>query len=173
MKKKDFFDKYSDSVVRATSGTQIYPSVKMAQMIVESGWGSSDNAKYANNMFGIKKGVGWTGKTITFSTPRDANKKSVFRKYDSPEDSIKDHTTFLIKNPIYKKNGVFSATTPEAQCYALERSGYAEAPDYGDYLITLIRQNKLKQLDNKQKVNPFANFIFYSPLVFFFSFFSI
>ena len=173
MKKKEFLDKYSDAVIRATSGTELYPSVKMAQMIVESGWGSSDTVKYANNMFGIKKGIGWTGKTITFNTPNDANKKSVFRKYDSPEDSIKDHTSFLLKNPRYKKNGVFSATSPEAQCYAIEKSGYAEADNYADYLITLIRQNKLKQLDNKQKVNPFANFIFYSPLVFFFSFFSL
>jgi flagellum-specific peptidoglycan hydrolase FlgJ len=169
MKKKEFLDKYSDAVIRATSGTELYPSVKMAQMIVESGWGSSKNAILANNMFGIKKGVGWTGQTLTLNTPNDANKKSVFRKYDSPEDSIRDHTSFLVANPRYKKNGVFSATSPEAQAYAIEKSGYAEALNYGDYLITLIRQNNLKQLDKKQKVNPFAKFIFYSPLVFFFS----
>lgn len=170
MEKKVFLDKYSDAVVSATSGTQLYPSVKMAQMIIESSWGSSDTVKYANNMFGIKKGSGWNGKVITFNTPNDANKKSVFRKYDSPEDSIKDHTSFLLSNPRYKKNGVFSATSPEAQANALERAGYAEGLNYGDKLITLIRQNNLKQLDKKQKVNPFANFVWYSPLIFFFSF---
>jgi flagellum-specific peptidoglycan hydrolase FlgJ len=173
MEKKAFLDKYSDAVVSATSGTELYPSVKMAQMIVESGWGSSKNAILANNMFGIKKGVGWKGDVITLKTSRDSQKFSVFRKYDSPEDSIKDHTSFLLKNPIYKKNGVFSATTPEAHAYALDRSGYAEADNYGDYLITLIKQNNLKQLDNKQKVNPFANFVWYSPLVFFFSLLSL
>ena len=162
----NFINKYSEDVIRATSGTELFPSVKMAQMILESGWGKSYNATKANNFFGIKKGIGWTGEVITLNTPNDANKKSVFRKYGSPLESIKDHTNFLYANPRYKKNGVFSALTPEAQIKSISASGYAESSYYTDTLLSLIKKYDLKKLDYKQKVNPFLNW--YSPLVFFF-----
>jgi peptidoglycan endopeptidase LytF len=165
----DFINKYSDDVIKATSGTELFPSVKMAQMILESGWGKSYNAIKANNFFGIKKGTGWTGAVITLNTPNDANKKSVFRKYDSPLESIKDHTNFLLLNPRYKKNGVFSALTPQEQIKAISNSGYAESSFYTDSILQLIKKYDLKKLDYKQKVNPFLTW--YSPLVFFFSYF--
>lgn len=163
----NFINKYSEDVIKATSGTELFPSVKMAQMILESGWGKSYNATKANNFFGIKKGIGWTGEVITLNTPNDANKKSVFRKYNSALDSIIDHTSFLYANPRYKNNGVFSALTPEAQIKAISNSGYAESSYYSDTLLSLLKKYDLKKLDYKQKVNPFLTW--YSPLIFFFS----
>jgi len=143
----DFINKHKLSVVEATKGTRLFPSVKMAQMIIESGWGKSANARLANNFFGIKKGTGWTGETIVLNTPKDGKPVSTFRKYKSVLDSIKDHSDFLIKNKRYEKNGVFSATTPEQQVKAIFKAGYAEAVKYETNLNNLIRQYNLKELD--------------------------
>ena len=123
----------------------------MAQMIIESGWGESANARLANNYFGIKKGVGWTGDTITLKTPKDASKTNEFRKYKTPFDSIVDHSSFLIKNKRYENAGVFKAKTPEEQIQAIAKAGYAEANDYVPTLNSVIKSNNLKQLDEEAK----------------------
>jgi len=143
----DFINKHKESVIEATKGTKLFPSVKMAQMIIESGWGKSANARLANNFFGIKKGTGWKGQTIVLNTPKDGKPVSTFRKYPSVLDSIKDHSDFLIKNKRYEKNGVFNAKTPEQQIHAIFIAGYAEGKKYETNLNNLIRQYNLKELD--------------------------
>lgn len=143
----DFINKHKESVIAATKGTNLFPSVKMAQMIIESGWGKSANARLANNFFGIKKGTGWKGQTIVLNTPKDGKPVSTFRKYASVLDSVKDHSDFLIKNKRYEKNGVFSAATPEQQVNAIFKAGYAEGVKYETNLNNLIKQYNLKQLD--------------------------
>lgn len=150
-KQTDFINKHKQAIIEATHGTGIFPSVKMSQMILESGWGESANARLANNYFGIKKGVGWTGETLSLKTPNDASKVNVFRKYKTPYDSIVDHSDFLIKNKRYENAGVFSAKTPEEQINALAKAGYAEAKDYVPKLNSVIKSNNLKQLDEEAK----------------------
>jgi flagellum-specific peptidoglycan hydrolase FlgJ len=150
-KKTDFINKHKQEVIEATHDTGIFPSVKIAQMIIESGWGESANARLANNYFGIKKGVGWTGETLSLKTPKDASKVNVFRKYATPYDSIVDHSSFLIKNKRYENAGVFKAKTPEEQIKAIADAGYAEAGDYVPKLNSIINSNNLKQLDEEAK----------------------
>jgi flagellum-specific peptidoglycan hydrolase FlgJ len=150
-KQTDFISKHKDGVIKASYGTGIFPSVKMAQMILESGWGASANARLANNYFGIKKGVGWTGETITLSTPKDAKKTNEFRKYKTSGDSVADHTSFLQKNKRYANAGVFNAKTPEEQIQAIAKAGYAEANDYVPKVLSVIKSNNLKQLDEEAK----------------------
>lgn len=156
----DFIEKHKLSVVEATKGTKLFPSVKMAQMIIESGWGKDVTARLANNYFGIKKGVGWTGETIVLNTPRDGKPVSTFRKYKTVKDSVIDHSNFLIKNKRYEKNGVFSAITPEQQVKAIKQAGYAEAKNYENTLNNLIRQYNLKELDKIQITTANKNKIF-------------
>lgn len=146
-KQTDFIEKYGDSVVRATAGTKLFPSVKMAQMIIESGWGKDLTVKKGNNFFGIKKGVNWNGETMTLNTPKDGKPVSVFRKYKNAEESIKDHSNFLIKNKRYTTAGVFNARTPEEQIKAIAKGGYAESKNYANTIIKLINDNNLKKLD--------------------------
>jgi flagellum-specific peptidoglycan hydrolase FlgJ len=160
-----FIKQHASAVISATNGTGIFPSVKMAQMILESSDkkgqpGQGITAVRANNFFGIKAEKGYTGPKMTFSTPNDGAPVNYFRVYPSVKDSIKDHTTFLIKNPRYTKAGVFNARTPEEQALALEKSGYAEGNDgkgggYSKLLLTLINSYDLKALDERQKKNGF------------------
>ena len=143
----DFINKHKQAVVNSVSGTGIFPSVKMAQMILESGWGKDAPVILANNYFGIKAGSSWKGEKIALSTPKDGSKVNYFRKYASVSDSIKDHSNILVGKDRYIKSGVFSAKTPEEQAHALSKGGYAESKNYAGTLITLIDKYDLKNLD--------------------------
>lgn len=89
----------------------ILPSVTAAQMILESGYVTTDLARNANNCFGMKcslsgntwSGSTWDGKSkytkktkeqnpdgSTYDVPAD------FRKYPCIEDSIADHSAYLL-----------------------------------------------------------------------------
>ena len=54
-----FLDKASRQAQKAAKKYGVYPSVMIAQAIVESDWGRSGLATSANNLFGIKAGDGW------------------------------------------------------------------------------------------------------------------
>lgn len=151
-----FIAKWRKDVVDSTCGTGIFPSVKMAQMLIESANsqgvpGQGITFLQANNAFGIKQGIGWTGETKTFSTPKDGKPVSVFRVYPTVKDSIADHTKFLQVNSRYANAGVFTAKTPEEQLNAIAKAGYAESPTYASALITIINAYKLKELDEECK----------------------
>lgn len=152
--REEFIKKYSQDVIDATCGTGLFPSVKMAQMIIESAdsngvAGNGITFVQANNAFGIKKGVDWTGPTKSFNTPKDGKPVSVFRVYPTIKDSIIDHTDFLQNNSRYKTAGVFDAKTPEDQVKAIAKAGYSESPTYADAIIAMINGYKLKELDKK------------------------
>lgn len=153
-----YIAKFGQDAIDGTTGTNLFPSVKMAQAILESNIGKSELAKLHNNHFGIKKGIGWKGQIATMKTREVLKGKTVyvdapFRKYASAVDSFRDHTNFLRNNKTYARNGVFAAATPEAQAHALKAAGYATDPNYAQALINLINGYGLKQLDAKKKDN--------------------
>lgn len=154
MERNAFIKKYTNDVLSATKGTGLFPSVTMAQMIIESAdshgqSGEGITARLANNFFGIKADAGWHGMKLAFNTPNDKNKISYFRKYFFPVDSIKDHSDFLIKNSRYRTNGVFTAKTPQEQTDRLAKAGYSEKPypQYANALNTVIKLYGLEKLD--------------------------
>ncbi|MBA2611307.1 MAG: glucosaminidase domain-containing protein [Bacteroidetes bacterium] len=161
----DFIKRNAADVIRSVQNTSLFPSVKTAQMIIESS-GKDANGKFgigkglavrkANNYFGIKADSRWKGKKIALSTPRDGKPISYFRVYAAPLDSLKDHTHFLMVNTRYKANGVFAAKTPEQQAEALQRAGYSESPNYSKVLRGLISTYHLKELDNKKPSDDFT-----------------
>lgn len=173
-RQEKFIDDFSTAVIETTKGTGIFPSVKMAQMALETGWGRS-YIREANNAFGIKSGTAWKGRVISASTREVINGKSVqvqgtgkiyknrdaalndgasssslFRVYDSLKDSIEDHTRFLIKIPRYRD--AVHADTPEEQAQELQKAGYATGTNYANTLISIINKHNLKNLDLKKKL---------------------
>ena len=152
----DFIKRYAKDVIKSVKGTGIFPSIKMAQMIIESsgkdekgvfGIGKGLAVRKANNYFGIKANKGWKGKAVQLSTPKDGKPVSLFRVYPSALDSLKDHSTFLLQNSRYKTNGVFTAKNPQQQAAALDKAKYSESPTYGKALLGLIKAYKLTDLD--------------------------
>ncbi len=84
----------------------VLPSVVIAQAIKESAWGKSELAVNANALFGIKQN-GWTGRTyIKDATEQNpdgiyrTDKNVLWRAYDSWEQSILDHNTYLSERRI-------------------------------------------------------------------------
>jgi flagellum-specific peptidoglycan hydrolase FlgJ len=133
-------------------GNKIFPSVTLAQAILESAWGESDLSRNANNFFGIKADASWHGATITLPTPNDSTPTSVFRKYANAADSFYDHVQFFYQNTRYKTAGVLDATTPEQQISDIALAGYAEDPDYANKLIGLVSSYNLKRYDKKKVI---------------------
>lgn len=131
----------------------LFPSLAIAQAILESGNGRSDLARVYNNHFGIKANRAWRGKVVSLRTKEVYDSKEVtivdgFRAYDSAEDSFRDRNRFLAVNRRYTTNGVFSAPTPQEQAKALQRAGYATDPNYANKLIDLIAGHGLERYDH-------------------------
>jgi len=152
-----FIAKYENDIIAACAGSNIFPSVKMAQAALETGWGKHI---VGNNMFGIKASGAhspyWKGSAVSSNTTEVINGVSgqydlKFRFYGTLSDSIRDHSYFLQQNSRYTKSGVFAATTPEAQAHALKSAGYATDPGYAEKLIDIINKHGLKRLDVKKK----------------------
>ncbi len=146
-----FIAKYGASAVVGCIGTRIFPSVKIAQACLETGYGTSSLANEAFNFFGIKADASWTGEKLQkYDSMEGSN--DYYRVYRDWSGSFKDHTDFLYKNPRYKSAGVFSATTPLEQCDALQRAGYATDPLYAQKLKDIIAKYNLTSLDKKKTI---------------------
>lgn len=155
MKIEKYIKDFSWAAIESTNGTGLFPSVKMAQAIVESAAGNSVLAAKHNNHFGIKRGIGWKGEVVSMKTGEVFDGKNVtitdtFRKYNDAIQSFFDHTKFLQRNSRYAKAGVFTATTPEKQVEAIRAAGYATDPQYVAKIVSVINKWNLKELDKKK-----------------------
>lgn len=136
------------------SRTGIFASVTLAQSIIESGWGKSGLTQKANNMFGIKCSSNWSGECINMDTGEYGSGgyyviNSAFRKYDSIEASVSDHSLFFKENSRYGDAGVLTATDYATQIRAIHQAGYATAPDYSSTIIDTIKTYGLDKWDVK------------------------
>lgn len=149
-KQVEFITKIAPFVQSACAKSSIFPSVCIAQAILETGWG---RASIGNNLFGVKatgtSNEYWDGSSVSSPTYEYINGvktrvTSKFRAYKTIEDSIKDHNR-LFKAKRY--DAVLKAKTPEEQAKAIKAGGYATDPKYAEKLINLINTYNLKQYD--------------------------
>ena len=150
--RSEYIKKYTNTVVKASQGTGLFPSLFMAQAILESGDGQSSLAATYNNHFGIKATRDWKGKVIDMNTREVFDGQEVyivdgFRWYDNAKNSFYDRVKFLKENSRYEAHGVFKAKSPEEQADALQRAGYATSPNYASTLKWIINTYDLKKLD--------------------------
>ena len=143
----------------------ILASVSMAQFILESGYGKTELAQKANNCFGMKatlsgndwKGSTWDGKsTCVISTKEYSEEtgwitiKDTFRKYSCIEDSIKDHSAYLLnaKNGDKKRYaGLKQCKKPKKAITIIKNGGYATDPNYISKIMSIIKRYNLTQYD--------------------------
>lgn len=154
-KQKNFIKMVGEAAKKDMQTSHILASITTAQAILESAYGTSELAKKANALFGIKKN-GWTGKTYTVKSKEEENGKlvwrtSVFRKYNSYAESIVDHSSYLKtrkadgKNLTYKK--VVGECNYKKAAQALQNAGYSSYSNYANMLCNLIQKYKLTQYD--------------------------
>ena len=112
----------------------------------ETGWGKHEikvkGGAPSHNLFGIKAGSGWTGKTAEVTTTEYVNgapQKRIarFRAYDSYADAFKDYARMISESPRYAKA---REQTGSAQAFAsgLQKAGYATDPEYAAKLSRAI-----------------------------------
>ena len=126
----------------------------LGQAALESGWGKREIAGKggdpSHNLFGIKAGKGWTGKTVDVMTTEYVNGKAQklvqkFRAYDSYADAFGDWAKLIGNNPRYAK--VLEAGRESAAQFAqgLQQAGYATDPLYAAKLTKVINHQLMKQ----------------------------
>lgn len=140
------------------SNTKILPSVIVAQAILESARGTSELARKANNLFGIKgnyNGQSYTVKTKEYLNGKWTTVNAAFKKYPSYRESIIDHGNFFTSTPWRTQNyqRVLNAKDYKTQAKALQACGYATDPQYANKLINLIETNNLSSLDGSNGGN--------------------
>ena len=145
-----------------TSG--VLASVSLAQFILESGYGKSELAQNANNVFGMKKslsgntwsGSSWDGKSVYAKETKewDGSKyitiTADFRKYDCVEKSIADHSAYLLgaKNGSkLRYDGLKNCTNYRKAVQIIKDGGYATSPTYVENICGIIEKWKLTQFD--------------------------
>jgi flagellum-specific peptidoglycan hydrolase FlgJ len=144
----------------------IFYSVTAAQMILESGYVTTELSKIANNCFGMKamlsgntwEGSTWDGKSsvdiLTHEVygGNDTVVEAKFRKYLRIEDSIKDHAAYLLgaMNGDKKRyEGLLNTANAEQAIRLIKKGGYATDPKYVDKIMSLIRRYSLDRFDNE------------------------
>jgi flagellar protein FlgJ len=146
--------------VEQTSG--LPASYMLGQAGHETGWGQHEirmaDGSPSHNLFGIKAGDGWKGKTAEVTTteymsgtPHKVTAR--FRAYDSYAESYRDFARLVGNNPRYAEareqaSATAAPTNPDSvQNWAqgLQDAGYATDPDYADKLSRAINTTLLLQ----------------------------
>lgn len=153
MNRIDFINLIKDIVISQNNkrGKPLYPSVVIAQAILETGWGNSEIMMKAKAIFGIKATSSWQGKVynaktkecydgVSFTTINDC-----FRAYDSFEDSIKDYFNLICNSSRYRS--ALKTDSPESCITAIKNGGYATDPHYIDSIMRIIIENNLQEYD--------------------------
>lgn len=140
-------------------------SIKIAQAIVESGWGRDRLAKTHNNYFGIKHKRYYNeiekklvGIPVSMTTHEyDKSKKKYYKKdkfisYETRWCSIRHHSLFLKEridkgqNSAYVKLRTLNVHDYKGWAENIQKTGYATNPRYGSTLIFLIETYNLNKI---------------------------
>lgn len=125
----------------------------VGQAALETGWGKHEikgaDGTNSRNLFGIKAGPNWKGKTVDVLTTEYINgvpQKIVdkFRAYDSYAESFRDYARLIGQNARYARAANAGA---DVNLFArgLAAGGYATDPRYAEKLTRVIEQTQQLQ----------------------------
>lgn len=144
-----YIRKYKGLAIEEMKKFKIPASITMAQGILESGNGNSTLARKAKNHFGIKCHKDWKGKSMKWD---DDARNECFRKYNSVNESFRDHSEFLSDRDRYASLFKLKITNYKGWAKGLQKAGYATNKSYAKLLIKIIEENNLQRLDDKKLV---------------------
>ncbi|WP_192986707.1 glucosaminidase domain-containing protein [Carnobacterium mobile] len=150
----------ASSAVKLGNENGLYPSVMIAQAILETAWGKSTLSAPPNyNLFGIKGSYnGNSVRMLTSEYTEDGNKIQIydnFKKYPSYKESFQDYADFIRNTKgitRYAKVWRENAPTYQDATAGLVSGGYATDPAYATSLNDLIRFNQLDRYDKNPSV---------------------
>lgn len=150
---RDFVNRLWPHAADASRTTGIPAHFIVGHAALESGWGSREirgaDGSASHNLFGIKAGRSWTGRTVDVVTTEYVNgvpqkMTDRFRAYDSYAEAFRDYANLIRGNPRYA--GVIEGAH-DAGSFArgLQRAGYATDPQYADKLTRVINGSVMRQ----------------------------
>lgn len=148
----DFIDLLKKDVVQVSKDYNLFPSVMMAQAIIESGWGESLLSVQANNFFGVKaiEGQNFVTMSTREETPEGESYyiEANFAKYDNLYDSIEQNALVLYNNYdlYYGSFRNHASHYTESTQWLTKR--YATDLEYHTVLNNMIQTYGLDRLDN-------------------------
>ena len=151
---KEEFIAAATAAVQASSATSGFPQgVTVAQAALESGFGSSELSRVANNYFGIKVGPG--GEAIELTTTEYVAGAAVrvparFAKYGSMAECFVHRDHMIASLPVYQEARA-AARDPEAFVCAVARH-WATDPSYAEKVLNIYRAHGLDRLDQQSAV---------------------
>lgn len=147
-----FVRRHYDDAQAASAASGIPARFMLGQAALETGWGKSEiraaDGSSSHNLFGIKAGDGWKGRTVDVTTTEYAGgvplkKVQSFRAYDDYREAFDDYAHLLSTNPRYAD---VLKNTGSARDFAreLQDAGYATDPRYADKLAGVIDGKALR-----------------------------
>ncbi len=142
-----FVQKLLPHAQAASASSGIPASFMMGQAALETGWGRSEirgaDGQNSHNLFGIKAGGSWKGRTVDIVTTEYVNGKpqkqvDTFRAYDSYADAFRDYANLLRGNARYQ-NAIAQGQDAAGFAQGLQQAGYATDPGYAQKLMGVIR----------------------------------
>ncbi|MBW8364459.1 MAG: flagellar assembly peptidoglycan hydrolase FlgJ [Rhizobium sp.] len=142
-----FVQKLLPHAQAASASSGIPASFMMSQAALETGWGRSEirgaDGQNSHNLFGIKAGGSWKGRTVDIVTTEYVNGKpqkqvDTFRAYDSYADAFRDYANLLRGNARYQ-NVIAQGQDAAGFAQGLQQAGYATDPGYAQKLMGVIR----------------------------------
>lgn len=156
IQKLAYVKQYSWLAIEEMKRTGIPASIKLAQAIVESRWGTSTLSKEGNNHFGLKCGKDWTGTGIyKVDDDRDSTGAlvgSCFQSYPTIRHSYISHSNYLLspaKSVRYSYLFKLHPLNYQGWAEGLQKGGYSTNPNYALILIKTIEDLGLRELDVK------------------------
>ena len=153
-------------IIHKCDNSGILYSVTAAQMILESGYCTTELSKKANNCFGMKCTLSgntwqtvWDGRSkVNIRTPeqdRNGNTYYIyadFRKYPCIEDSVKDHAAYLLgaMNGSRKRYaGLTDCKDYKSAITLIKNGGYATDVSYISKICNIIQRFGLDKYDKE------------------------
>lgn len=149
---QDFVDMLMPMAEKAAAQLGVEPKALIAQAALETGWGkkmiTGTRGEPSHNLFGIKAGASWQGPAASVSTLefRDGvmqRERSLFRAYDSFEDSFDDYVQLLSSQPRYQ-HALADPAISGGFGHRLQQAGYATDPEYGDKIEQVMNSPVLR-----------------------------
>ena len=143
----------------------VLASVSAAQCILESGYLTTELATDANNCFGMKadlsgnmwEGSTWDGTSLyTKQTGEEYDGQNVtivadFRRYDCVEDSVADHSAYLlgatVDGEVLRYAGLEGETDYRKAIQIIKDGGYATDSNYVAKVCSIIERYDLTRFD--------------------------
>ena len=171
MGEKEFVEKIGLLAAEDMKRSGILASVTTAQAILESGYGTTDLALYANNLFGMKcylsgntwPGTMWDGESEYWKYTEEQNARGEvfkvyanFRAYDSWGKSIGDHSAYLLGarcGAASRYPGLSGEKKYKVAAQIIKNGGYATDVNYVSKLCNIIERWELTRFDGIEVEN--------------------